>query len=57
MTQTTARPHPGIDPIPAPRPGQIGDHDPADQNWQEHGDEVHLAAQRAGRAWQQPETD
>ncbi|WP_158684547.1 hypothetical protein [Amycolatopsis orientalis] len=55
MTQTTEGP--GSERGHASRPGRIGDHDPADQNWQEHGDEVHLAAQRAGRPWQQPETD
>ncbi|WP_162834592.1 hypothetical protein [Amycolatopsis circi] len=57
MTQTTGQPQPRGNPVPAPLPGWVGDHDPTDQNWQEHGDEVHIAAQRAGRAWQQPETD
>ncbi|MBB4689168.1 hypothetical protein [Amycolatopsis jiangsuensis] len=31
--------------------------DPTDQNWQEVGDEIRIAAQRAGREQQRPETD
>ncbi|WP_020658998.1 hypothetical protein [Amycolatopsis benzoatilytica] len=57
MTRTTGQPLPDGGRAEAVRPGWTGDHDPADQNWQEHGDEVRIAAQRAGRAWQQPETD
>ncbi|MGW7536019.1 hypothetical protein [Amycolatopsis sp. NPDC054798] len=57
MTQATDEPPPAGSSPATPRRTWIGDHDPADQNWQETGDEVRLAAQRAGRRWQQPETD
>ncbi|WP_020659659.1 hypothetical protein [Amycolatopsis benzoatilytica] len=51
MTQAPEQPQ------PLPLDTWVGDHDPADQNWLEHGDEIRLAAQRAGRERQQPETD
>ncbi|WP_158242550.1 hypothetical protein [Amycolatopsis echigonensis] len=53
----TEEPKPVGSSLATPRRTGIGDHDPTDQNWQEVGDEIQLAAQRAGRAWQQPETD
>ncbi|MGV9293510.1 hypothetical protein [Amycolatopsis sp. NPDC003676] len=57
MAQMTENPQPAGGSLAAPRRTWIGDHDPTDQNWQEVGDEIQLAAQRAGRTWQQPETD
>ncbi|WP_158684435.1 hypothetical protein [Amycolatopsis orientalis] len=57
MTQMTHEPQPAGGSLAAPRRTWIGDHDPTDQNWQEVGDEIEVIAQRAGRAWQQPETD
>ncbi|WP_326835529.1 hypothetical protein VSH64_11475 [Amycolatopsis rhabdoformis] len=52
MAEQDSRPRADADDEPAPRTTAL----PA-QNRRDAGNEIRIAAQRAGREWQQPETD
>ncbi|MGW4489659.1 hypothetical protein ACWEOE_38220 [Amycolatopsis sp. NPDC004368] len=52
MAEQERRPRADVDEEPAPRRAEL----PVQGRW-ETGNEIRIAAQRAGREWQQPETD
>ncbi|HWD06809.1 MAG TPA: hypothetical protein VG674_30645 [Amycolatopsis sp.] len=53
MTEPLDEQHPAAN----PRRTRLVHDDPTDQDWQEVGDEVRRAAERAGRERERPETD
>ncbi|MEV4597841.1 hypothetical protein AB0K15_10595 [Amycolatopsis sp. NPDC049253] len=52
MADQEIRQQPDADDETAPRTAEL----PGQNRW-ENGNEIRIAAQRAGREWQQPETD
>ncbi|MEV0073097.1 MULTISPECIES: hypothetical protein [unclassified Amycolatopsis] len=52
MAEQETRQQPDADAEPTPRAAEL-----PGQNRRETGNEIRIAAQRAGREWQQPETD